>query len=156
MERFQFNTVVSATMKLLNTLELFLHTSNGDQELLLKKNKAVLVESFSILLRVLYPITPHICWYIWNNVEYENIFGALVDSDWPTVDQKALQQDFVDITIQINGKSRGRIKIPSSASDEQVLKIAQDSKEYQKYCQTKDILRTIIVPNRLINIVLKI
>ena len=115
----------------------------------------ILVESFSILLRVLYPIAPHICCHIWNNVQYENLFGALVDSEWPIVDEKALQQDFVDITIQINGKSRGRIKIPSSASDEQVLKIAQDSKEYQKYCQTKDILRTIIVPNRLINIVVK-
>ena len=80
----------------------------------------------------------------------------LVDSEWPVVDEKALQQESVDITIQINGKSRGRIKIPSSASDEQILKIAQDSKEYKKYCQAKDILRTIIVPNRLINIVVKI
>ena len=61
-----------------------------------------------------------------------------------------------NITIQINGKSRGRIKIPASASDDQVLKIAQDSKEFKKYCQDKDILRTIIVPNRLINIVIKI
>ena len=72
------------------------------------------------------------------------------------MDEKALQQDFVDITIQINGKSRGRIRIPSSASDEQVVKVAQESKEYQKYCQNKDVLRNIIVPNRLINIVLKI
>ena len=156
MERFQFNTVVSATMKLLNTIDLFLQQANCNREPFTKKDSLILVESFSILLRVLYPIAPHICCYIWNNVGYENAFGALVDSEWPTVDEKALQQDFVDITIQINGKSRGRLRIPSSASDEQVLKIAQDSKEYQKYCQTKDILRTIIVPNRLINIVLKI
>ena len=155
MERFQFNTVVSATMKLLNTIDLFLQQSNCNKEPFTKKDSLILVESFSILLRVLYPIAPHICCYIWNNVGYENAFGALVDSEWPIVDKKALQQDFVDITIQINGKSRGRIKIPSSASDEQVLKIAQESKEYQKYCQTKDIRRTIIVPNRLINIVLK-
>ena len=155
MERFQFNTVVSATMKLLNTIDLFLQQSNCNKEPFTKKDSLILVESFSILLRVLYPIAPHICCYIWNNVGYENAFGALVDSEWPIVDEKALQQDFVDITIQINGKSRGRIKIPSSASDEQVLKIAQESKEYQKYCQTKDIRRTIIVPNRLINIVLK-
>ena len=155
MERFQFNTVVSAAMKLLNTIDLFLQPSSDKQESFDKRDKSILVESFSILLRILYPIAPHICCYIWNNVDYENTFGALVDSEWPTVDEEALKQDFVDITIQINGKSRGRIKIPSSASDEQVLKIAQESKEYQKYCQTKDIRRTIIVPNRLINIVLK-
>ena len=156
MERFQFNTVVSATMKLLNTIDLFLQQSNCNQVPYAKKDKLILVESFSILLRVLYPIAPHICCKIWDNVNYEHVFGALVDSEWPTVDEKALHQDFVDITIQINGKSRGRIKIPSSASDEQVIKIAQESKEYQKYCQNKDILRHIIVPNRLINIVLKI
>ena len=60
-----------------------------------------------------------------------------------------------EITIQINGKSRGRIKIPFSASDTQILKIAENSNEFQKYCQNKVILRTIIVPNRLINIVVK-
>ena len=84
------------------------------------------------------------------------MFGALVDSEWPAVDEKALQQEFVDITIQINGKSRGRIKIPASASDDQVLKIAQDSKDFKKYCQDKYILMTNIVPNRLNNIFVKI
>ncbi|MDA9690214.1 class I tRNA ligase family protein, partial [Betaproteobacteria bacterium] len=156
MERFQFNTVVSAAMKLLNTIDLFLQQPNCNQEQFVKDDKVILVESFSILLRILYPIAPHICCHIWRNVGYENVFGTLVDSEWPIVDEKALQQDYVDITIQINGKSRGRIKIPSSASEEQVLKIAQESKEYQRYCQTKEILRTIVVPNRLINIVLKI
>ena len=111
MERFQFNTVVSATMKLLNTIDLFLQQSHDHQEPFAKKDKLILVESFSILLRVLYPIAPHICCHIWNNVEYE-IHLVLVDSEWPLVDKKALQQDFVDITIQINGKSRGRIRIP--------------------------------------------
>ena len=155
MERFQFNTVVSATMKLLNTLESFLQKSISDQKVLIKKDRLVLIECFSILLRVLYPIAPHICCYIWKQVDYESLFGPLIDSEWPIVDQTALRQDFVEITIQINGKSRGRIKIPFSASDTQILKIAENSNEFQKYCQNKVILRTIIVPNRLINIVVK-
>ena len=77
----------------------------------LKKDRLILVESFSILLRVLYPIAPHI-WPYMEECSDMKMFGELVDSEWPEVDEKALQQDFVDITIQINGKSRGRIKIP--------------------------------------------
>ena len=74
---------IVATMKLLNTIDLFLQQSNCNQVPYAKKDKFILVESFSILLRVLYPIAPHICCEIWDNVKYEHIFGALVDSEWP-------------------------------------------------------------------------
>ena len=74
MERFQFNTVVSATMKLLNTIDLFLQ-----HQMVIKNHLKKIVNSGRIFFDIvagLYPIAPHICYYIWNNVQYENVWCA--------------------------------------------------------------------------------
>jgi leucyl-tRNA synthetase len=111
-QRRQYNTVVSAAMKMLNTLE----------PLKLEQNAAisasVLRECLSILLRVLYPVVPHMTHVLWKDLGYAKSFGPLLDAPWPSVDEAALVQTELTLMLQINGKLRGDIKVPADASKE--------------------------------------
>jgi leucyl-tRNA synthetase len=150
-ERIQYNTVVSACMKILNTLEEA------------KKNQAslaLITEGITILLCVLYPIVPHICCELWSELGLENTHGSLMDYSWPQVDESALVQDEISMTLQISGKTKAQINIPAGSSSEQIENIALTNEIVIKTMQSlnihdkKDVKKIIIVPNRLINIVL--
>ena len=106
MQRQQFNTVASACMKILNALE---DIAAGARR---TRTREVLEEGLSILLRVQAPITPHICFHLWRELG----FGAdMFAAPWPEADAGALEQDEIELVLQINGKTRGSIKVPSSA-----------------------------------------
>src|SRR3990167_719131 len=143
MERQQFNTVVSATMKLLNLLQTIDRTPEINQQLL--------QVGCSILLRLLAPIVPHIPHHLWIALGYgKNIMAA----EWPSVDLSALQSSQVEMMIQVNGKLRGKITANQN-EDEATLKMqALNAETIQPFIQNKEIRRVIVVPNRLINIVL--
>ncbi|OGT41197.1 MAG: leucine--tRNA ligase [Gammaproteobacteria bacterium RIFCSPHIGHO2_12_FULL_40_19] len=143
MERQQFNTVVSATMKLLNLLQTIDRTPEINQQLL--------QVGCSILLRLLAPIVPHITHHLWIALGYgKNIMAA----EWPSVDLSALQSSQVEMMIQVNGKLRGKITANQN-EDEATLKMqALNAETIQPFIQNKEIRRVIVVPNRLINIVL--
>ncbi|MCM2251790.1 MAG: leucine--tRNA ligase, partial [Ramlibacter sp.] len=96
-QRMQYNTVVSGAMKLLNALEDF----KGGNE---PGAAAALREGFGILLRVLYPATPHIAHELWHALGYAKRLGELLDAPWPKVDEEALKQDEIELVLQINGK----------------------------------------------------
>ncbi|MFM8461682.1 MAG: leucine--tRNA ligase, partial [Polynucleobacter victoriensis] len=100
-QRKQYNTVVSATMKVLNALE---------------QAKTVIPEvrreTFGILLRVLYPVVPHITFALWNAAGYQAQWGDLLDAPWPEVDESALVQNEITLMIQVNGKLRGQVLVP--------------------------------------------
>ncbi len=94
--RLQYNTVVSAVMKMLNALDdAKLGTAPEDG--------AVLHEAIGILLRTLYPIAPHITHALWNELGYARGFGDLLDAPWPTADEAALMQDEIELVVQVNG-----------------------------------------------------
>src|SRR3990167_5188153 len=99
-ERKQFNTVVSGTMKLFNEISDYVIEDELDQYFIQK--------SLSILLRLLAPITPHICHYLWNFLEFEK---AIIDAPWPKVDKNALRSETVTYIVQINGKKRAEFAI---------------------------------------------
>ncbi|NOT99001.1 MAG: leucine--tRNA ligase, partial [Sideroxydans sp.] len=108
-DRHQFNTVVSATMKLLNTLEKKPDTLNIPSVNFSNDRAAqrFFAEGFSILLRLLAPITPHISQTLWKELGYgDNILVA----PWPEVDEAALVQDEIELMIQVNGKLRGSLR----------------------------------------------
>jgi len=156
--RYHFNTVVSAVMKLLNTLEKSINVNSFPPET--KKSELgnsyeYLVESISILLRILYPIAPHITETIWDKIGFFDFHGSLVTSKWPAIDKFALQQKEMDIVLQINGKMRSNLKVSSTANDDEIIKTAIESDAYKKFSLGLRIQKTIIVPNRLINIVLE-
>ena len=145
-ERMQYNTVVSGCMKLLNALEDFkTDGSPGDQ--------AVLCEGTSVLLRMLYPACPHISAHLWAELGYAARTGELLDAAWPSVDESALLRDEIELMLQVNGKLRGSISVPATASKEDIEHAALASEAFQKQAQGAAPKKVIVVPGRLVNIV---
>jgi len=146
-DRNQYNTVVSAGMKMLNTLDSFSSEINnaGDH--------SVLTEGFGILLRVLYPIVPHIACHLWDELNYNTTFGPLLDSPWPEVDEKALVRSELTLMVQVNGKLRGSIEVPADADKASIERTALASEAAQKFMEGKPAKKIIVVPGKLINIV---
>ena len=146
-ERMQYNTVVSAVMKMLNTLEdAKLSTSTEDA--------AALSETFSILLRVLYPVCPHIAFALWKDLGYAACCGDLLDTAWAEVDESALVQDELELMLQVNGKLRGAILVPAKATKEAIEAIALHSEVFTKLANGAAPKKVIVVPGRLVNIVI--
>ncbi|MBW0454244.1 MAG: leucine--tRNA ligase [Candidatus Kinetoplastibacterium crithidii] len=150
-DRLQYNTIVSASMKMLNSIEHFLQTNS----IIDTTCNIALSESLGIILRVLYPIAPHITWKIWNELGYKNIHGDLIDAPWPEVKEEALVINNVKIVIQINGKLRGSVTVRYNQDEEEIKKIVLEQPNILKYINNNFIKRIVLVPNKLINIVLK-
>jgi leucyl-tRNA synthetase len=146
-QRRQYNTVVSAAMKMLNILEPI----KLDQNTVI--TAPVLRECLSILLRILYPVVPHMTHVLWNELAYAKSFGLLLDAPWPSVDEAALVQTELTLMLQINGKLRGDIKVPADATKEQVESLALQSEPAQKALNGSVPKKVIVVPGRLVNIV---
>ncbi|QTD45814.1 leucine--tRNA ligase [Ottowia testudinis] len=145
-QRLQYNTVVSGAMKLLNALEAFQPDgSPGD--------KAALAEGFSKLVRVLSPVTPHIAHVLWGELGFAAVQGELLDAPWPTVDPEALKQDELELMLQVNGKLRGAVMVPASASKEDIERIALASEAFAKHGGGGAVKKVIVVPGRLVNVV---
>jgi len=143
-QRMQYNTVVSGAMKLLNALEDFKAMGTPGAEV-------ALIEGFGILLRCLYPATPHITHVLWSELGYAGVLGDLLDAPWPQVDPSALQQDEVELMLQINGKLRGAILVPAGAAKEAIEAVAVASEPVKS--QGSAVKRVIVVPGRLVNVV---
>jgi leucyl-tRNA synthetase len=146
-QRRQYNTVVSAAMKMLNILEPIKLDQNNTI------SAPVLRECLSILLRVLYPVVPHMTHALWEQMAYSPSFGPILDAAWPIVDEAALVQSELTMMLQINGKLRGEIRVPAQASKEQVESLAMQSEQAIKALNGGAPKKVIIVPGRLINIV---
>ena len=146
-QRMQYNTVVSGTMKMLNALEDFKTPSSAD-------GLAALVEGFGILLRVLYPATPHLAHAVWQELGYQAQGGDLLDAAWPQVDASALVQDEISLVLQINGKLRGALLVPSAASREEIEALARANETVQSFAAGAAPKKIVVVPGRLVNVVL--
>ncbi len=149
-QRMQYNTVVSGAMKLLNALEDFGATQPGHPA----GHYQVQREGFGILLRCLYPATPHQTQVLWTDLGYADALGELLDAPWPEVDPLALRQEQIELVLQINGKLRGSIVVPSNASKAAIEAAAVASELVQKQANGGAIKRVIVVPGRLVNVVL--
>ncbi|HQR20017.1 MAG TPA: leucine--tRNA ligase [Burkholderiaceae bacterium] len=145
--RLQYNTVVSAAMKMLNALEgARLGTSPAET--------ALLQESIGILLRTLYPIAPHITHTLWNSLGYATESGAeIIDAPWPQPDAAALQQDEIELVVQVNGKLRASIRVPAAADRSAIERAAVADANVQKFVAGQAVKRVIVVPGKLVNVV---
>jgi len=146
-QRRQYNTVVSAAMKMLNVLE---PVKLGDECAI---DAPVLRECLSILLRILYPVVPHLTHVLWKDAGYVKTFGTILDAAWPTVDEAALVQTEITLMLQINGKLRGEIRVPADASKEQVEALALQSDPALRALSGGVPKKVIVVSGRLVNIV---
>jgi leucyl-tRNA synthetase len=139
--KFQFNTVASAAMKMLNSLE---KAPEGDGR------DAVIAECFGILLRMLSPITPHICHALWIELGY----GAdILAAPWPEPLADALVQDEEELVLQVNGKHRSNIRVKVGADRTAIEAVALASEAAQKFMEGKAAKKVVVVPGRLVNIV---
>jgi leucyl-tRNA synthetase len=145
-ERMQYNTVVSGAMKLLNALEAAKDPAGVDA--------VALHEGFGILLRVLYPACPHTAWALWEELGYRAVHGDLLDAPWPACDDEALAQDEIELMLQVNGKLRGRIRMPADADDVAIEDAALASPDFLRFADGRPVRKVIVVPGRLVNIVL--
>ena len=154
-QKMQFNTCVSGAMKILNAIQSplgFQPTVSGATVSLdrTRYRQQLLHESVQILLRVLAPITPHIAFQLWRGLGYgDDIFSA----SWPEVDPAALVQDEIELVLQINGKMRGNIRVPSDASHALIEDLAVTSPTALKYIAGQTVKKVVVVPGRLVNVV---
>lgn len=140
-EKSQFNTVVSACMKILNTL-------NNYEDL----SDSVKSEGFSILLRILSPFTPHLCHHLWQEIGLGN---DILHTKFPIVDNDALEKDEFLLVVQINGKLKAKLELDASLSKEQVEEVVLASDDIKPFITDKQIVKVIYVPQKLMNIVVK-
>jgi leucyl-tRNA synthetase len=146
-QRMQYNTVVSGAMKMINALEDFKATDCAGAQV-------AQIEGFSILLRCLYPATPHIAHSLWDSLGYAGTLGDLLDAPWPKVDAGALVQDEIELMLQVNGKLRGAIVVPAGATKVEIELAAIESEVFKKISEGAAPKKVIVVPGRLVNLVI--
>jgi leucyl-tRNA synthetase len=144
--RIQYNTVVSAGMKMLNALEDA--PFDGSRAAI-----ELAREGLSLLLRVLNPVVPHIAHVLWEDLGYAAAHGDILDTPWPKVDPLALAQDEIELMLQVNGKLRGKLTVPSSADRAAIERAAAASPEVQKHGNGAAPKKIVVVPGRLVNVV---
>jgi leucyl-tRNA synthetase len=141
LKRIQYNTVVSACMKMLNTMEAAKGVSDW-----------LAAESLSIFLRLLNPVAPHITHVLWQELGYADVHGDILNAPWPQVDPGALEQAEIEMMIQVNGKLRGSITVAKDADKATIEALALACESVQKYLETAP-KKVIVVPGKLVSIV---
>ena len=140
--RMQFNTAIAAVMELLNQFD---KTDTGSEQ-----GRAVAQEVLEAVLRLLWPIVPHICESLWNTLCPDT---ALWDAAWPQVDEAALMQDEITLMVQVNGKLRGQITVAADTPKDAIEAAALADSSAQKHINGQTPKKIIVVPGRLVNIV---
>jgi leucyl-tRNA synthetase len=141
-ENFEFNTVVSGLMELLNTMyDARAKGAAGTPEW---------TEALDIYLRMMAPVTPHIAEELWAILDKPY---SVHNQPWPMIDEAAAAEEEITLVVQVNGKVRDRISLPADVSEEQAKAAALASEAVQKYLEGKPPRKVILVPGRLVNIV---
>lgn len=143
-DRFNFNTAISAIMELFNTLNSYKDYPKQDYR--------VVKEAIESLLVLLTPFCPHISEELWRVIGHDDSVTAQA---WPRYDEKALIQEEVEIVVQVNGKVRDRIKVPTNSKEDDLRQIALNNSRIEELTKDKKIVKIVIIPDKLINIVVK-
>ncbi|MBD3873754.1 leucine--tRNA ligase [Stutzerimonas kunmingensis] len=141
-QHHKFNTAIAQVMTLMNVLEKAATASEQD--------RALLQEGLETVALLLAPITPHISHELWQRLGKQ---GAIIDAQWPKVDESALVQDSLTLVVQVNGKLRGQIEVPAAASREEVEAAARGNENVLRFTEGLTIRKVIVVPGKLVNIV---
>jgi len=153
----QFNTVVSAAMKILNEISKPLPGHDQDNANVLADDSVIKVhdwliqEALSILLRILSPIVPHMTHVLWRELKFGD---DILQADWPEVDEAALVSDTITLIVQVNGKKRSEIAVPMKADKSALEKMALADENVTRFMDGKLAKKVIVVPGRLVNIVI--
>ncbi|NNC24138.1 leucine--tRNA ligase [Salinisphaera sp. USBA-960] len=141
--RYTFNTAIAAVMELTNELGR-LAAEPG------RLLHSVRQEGLEAIIRLLAPITPHVCDRLWRELGHNTL---LVDEAWPVADEAALVRDTVEMVVQVNGKRRGSVEIPADAERDAVAEAARTADNVARFIDGCTIKKTIVVPGKLVNLV---
>ena len=114
---------------------------------------AATAETMGVLLRVLYPVVPHVTWNLWAELGFAAIYGDLLDAPWPSVDEQALVTDELELVLQVNGKLRGNLTVARTASKEIIEQLAASHEAVIRNLEGRPPKRIIVVPGKLVNVV---
>ena len=142
--RQTFNTAIAAVMELMNKLTKASLESDQD--------RAVMAEALSAVVRMLYPITPHICFELWQALGNES---AIDTAEWVKADEVAMVEDEKLIVVQVNGKVRGKVTVAADADEDTVKTIAFADENVKKFIDNQHIVKVIYVVGKLLNVVVK-
>ena len=142
--RQTFNTAIAAVMELMNKLTRAPLESEQD--------RAVMAEALSAVVRMLYPITPHICFELWKALGNES---NIDHAEWVKADEAAMVEDEKLIVVQVNGKVRGKVTVAADADEETVKTVAFADENVKKFTDNTQIVKVIYVPGKLLNVVVK-
>ena len=142
--RQTFNTAIAAVMELMNKLTRAPLESEQD--------RAVMAEALSAVVRMLYPITPHICFELWKALGNES---NIDHAEWVKADEAAMVEDEKLIVVQVNGKVRGKVTVAADAGEETVKTVAFADENVKKFTDNTQIVKVIYVPGKLLNVVVK-
>jgi leucyl-tRNA synthetase len=144
-ERFHFNTAISAIMELVNEIYISDVKDNTDEI-----SRSVMREATETVVLLLSPFVPHFSEELWKALGHQE---SIIRTPWPDYDREAIVEEEILIVIQVNGKLRDRMTLPASYGEEEVKAWALKSERIQKLLEGKQIRRVILVPNKLVNIV---
>ena len=137
-ERFEFNTAISALMELSNSIG--------------EAGESADRESYETLLKLLHPFAPHITEELWEALGNERF---LLTAAWPVADPALMQEDVVTIVVQVNGKLRGQVEVPHPPVEERVLAAVKGNANVQRWVEGKQVVKTVYVPGKLVNVVVR-
>ena len=147
-EGMRFNTAIAAIMELSNDLGDFAGSMDAEDA----ADRAVFSEGLEVLVMLLSPIAPHICDELWARMGQE---PSLFERDWPEADESLAEEESIVIVVQINGKVRDNMQVPVGTDMDEVVEMAFEREKVAKYIKGKEIAKTIKVPDKLINVVVK-
>ena len=140
--RQTFNTAIAAIMELMN--KLLKAPQDTDQD------RALMQEALDSVVRLLYPFTPHACFELWQTLGHTD---TIDNAAWPVADESAMVEDSLLVVVQVNGKVRGKITVPVTATQEQVQALAAKEHLVAKYLEGVTVRKVIYVPGKLLNLV---
>lgn len=146
-DRLHFNTAIAALMELVNTQTAFLAASKGSPQ-----ERFAILESALLLVQMLAPFTPHLADHLWALLGKE---GFLVNGPWPAYDEEIAREEMVTLAVQVNGKVREQLTVPVGTPDAEVLDLAKASAKVKAHLEGKSIVRELVVPGRIVNLVVK-
>lgn len=146
-ERFSFNTAISAVMELVNAVYDYRREIAPD-----KQNRSLLRDLLKAVTLLLAPFAPHLAEEAWQVLGYQ---GSVHQQPWPDYDPAALAVGEVEVVIQINGKVRSRMKVSAGSAEESLLEEARAQQRISELLAGKQVVRQIVVPDKLINIVVR-
>lgn len=144
LEKFGFNTAIAAQMELVN--EMYKLKTK------LPLGNLAWRDNLKLLVQILAPFAPHITEELWRDLGGT---GSVHGSSWPAWDENLVKDDLVTVVLQVNGKVRAQIEVETGADEKAVMALANEDGNLRRHLDGKHIVKTIFVPDKLVNFVIK-